>query len=140
MSDLRVSRSLTIPSSELRFTFSPSGGPGGQHANKASTRAELTWNVARSNALGPRQRARLLERLANRIDSSGDIRVVSDRFRSQTRNREDVGRRLAEMVAGALATRRARKPTKPHAGATEARIRAKKQRGELKRTRREIDW
>ena len=135
-----MSRSLTIPANELTLTFSPSGGPGGQHANKASTRAELTWNVARSPSLGPRQRARLLERLGNRIDGSGNLRLVSDRYRSQTRNREDVTDRLARIVRDGLATRRSRVATKPHAGAKEARLRAKKQRGELKRSRRDLDW
>lgn len=140
MNDVRVSGSLKIPSSELEMRFATSGGPGGQHANKAATRVELTWNVAASTALGPRQRARLLERLSHRIDSSGNIRLVGDRYRSQTRNREDVTRRLADLVRDALATRRTRVPTKPHAGATEARIREKKRRGELKRSRRDVDW
>jgi len=140
VTDIKVTRSLTIPEAELTVTFSPSGGPGGQHANKTSTRAELTWNVAASAALGPRQRARLLERLSNRIDASGNLRLVSDRYRSQTRNREDVAQRLAKVVRDALATPRRRLPTKPHAGAKEARLRAKKQRGELKRSRRGGDW
>ena len=140
MNDVRVSGSLTIPAAELELRFAPSGGPGGQHANKASTRVELTWNVAASDALGPRQRARLLERLANRLDSSGNLRLVSDRYRSQLRNREDVATRLADIVRAGLATKRKRVPTKPHKGATEARLRAKKQRSDLKRSRRELDW
>lgn len=140
MNDLKVSRSLTIPARELRLTFNPSGGPGGQHANKASTRAELTWNVAASSALGPRQRGRLLERLANRIDTDGNLRLVSDRYRSQLRNREDVVERLAKLVRDALATQPKRVATKPHAGAREARLRSKKKRSELKRSRRELDW
>lgn len=140
MNDVRVSGSLKIPANELEMRFATSGGPGGQHANKAATRVELTWNVAASTALGPRQRARLLERLSHRIDSSGNLRLVGDRYRSQTRNREDVTRRLADLVRDALATRRTRVPTKPHVGATEARIREKKRRGELKRSRRDVDW
>lgn len=140
MTDVKVSRSLTIAGSEITVTFSTSGGPGGQHANKTSTRAELTWNVASSASLGPRQRARLLERLGNRIDGNGNIRLVSDRYRSQTRNRTDVTERLAKIVREGLATQRRRVATKPHAGAKEARLRAKKQRGELKRSRRETDW
>src|SRR5262245_14014724 len=60
---LRVTRSLAIPLDELEWRFSASGGPGGQHANTANTRAEVRFDVARSPSLGPRQRARLLDRL-----------------------------------------------------------------------------
>jgi ribosome-associated protein len=133
---LRINRSLVIPDDEIRFTFSPSGGPGGQHANKASTRAELTWNVDESNALGPRQRAKIRSELRHRIDSSGTLRMTSDRYRSQMRNREDVTGRFVDLLRQALTPRRSRVPTRPHKTATERRIADKKRRGELKRQRR----
>jgi ribosome-associated protein len=136
MSPLRINRSLEIPEDELRYTFSPSGGPGGQHANRSSTRAELTWNVATSPSVGPRQRARIQSHLKNRIDSSGVLRLTSDRFRSQTRNREDVTARFVELIRNALVPKRQRVATKPHAGARERRLTHKKQRGELKKQRR----
>ncbi len=99
---LRINRTLTIPGGELRFKFSPSGGPGGQHANKAATHAELSWDVASSRAPGPRQRQRIGHKLANRIDANGVLRVVSDTHRSQLRNRQDALDRLGQMVADAL--------------------------------------
>ncbi|MEA2435374.1 MAG: ribosome-associated protein [Actinomycetota bacterium] len=136
MSALRINRSLEIPESELKFTFSPSGGPGGQHANKTSTRAELTWDVAESPSLGPRQRAKIRSVLKHRIDSSGVLRLTSDRYRSQTRNREDAIARLVQLLREALVPRVKRVPTKPHKGATERRIAEKKRRGDLKRQRR----
>lgn len=134
--DVRVSRTLTIPGSEIELRFSPSGGPGGQHANRSSTRVDVAWNVDASAVLGPRQRARVKARLANRIDSSGTLRVSSDEQRSQTRNREEALRRLGELVAGALRVERRRVATRPHAGAVERRIAAKRRRSELKRARR----
>ena len=133
---IRVNRSLVIPPDELRFTFMPSGGPGGQHANKTSTRVELTWDVTGSRALGPRQRDRILARLGTRIDSSGTLRLTSDRYRSQLRNREDVVERFAKLVAGALRTPRSRVPTGPTKAAREKRLRAKRHRSRLKRDRR----
>ena len=136
MGDLRVSRSLTIPGDELELSFSPSGGPGGQHANKASTRAVLAWNVDGSRALGERQRQRIRSRLKHRIDSTGTIRLTSDRHRSQLRNRQDVQERLAALVADALRPTKARVPTKTTRAAKERRLRDKRQRGELKRARR----
>jgi ribosome-associated protein len=137
MSDgLRVNRSVLIPESELEFSFSPSGGPGGQHANKTSTRATVTWNVDRSEALGPRQRDRIKGKLRHRIDSSGNLRVTSDAQRSQLRNREEVRRRLAQLVADSLVTPKRRVGTKPSRTAVEKRLQQKKRRGDLKRQRR----
>jgi ribosome-associated protein len=136
MSDIRIGRALTIPEDEIRFTFSTSSGPGGQHANKAATRVTLEWNVDKSRSLGPRQRARIRAVLAHRIDSSGALRLSSDRYRSQTRNRDDVIDRLRTLVSEALRPRKARVPTKPTRTATERRLQEKRRRGELKRQRR----
>jgi ribosome-associated protein len=137
MSDgLRINRTLTIPSNELDLSFSPSGGPGGQHANRSSTRVDLAWNVDASQALGPRQRARIRSGLRNRIDSSGTLRLSSDSHRSQLRNREDVLRRLAALVAQALRPVKHRRKTSPTAASVERRLRAKRRRSEVKRARR----
>ena len=133
---LRVNRSLTIPEDELRFRFSASGGPGGQHANKTATRAELSWDVANSRAPGPIQRRRIRSRLAHRIDAHGVLRVVSDTHRSQLRNRQDALDRLGDMIADALRLEKKRVATKPSRAATERRIRAKKKRSGIKSLRR----
>ena len=135
-SGLRINRTLTIPEDELRFRFSASGGPGGQHANKAATRAELSWDVAGSRAPGPRQRQRIRVKLANRIDASGVLRVVSDTHRSQLRNRQDALDRLGEMVAGALRQEKKRVATKPSRAANERRMQSKKKRSIVKSLRR----
>jgi ribosome-associated protein len=136
MGAVRVSRSLEIPESELETTFSTSGGPGGQHANKASTRVELRWNIADSEVLGPRQRARLLDKLGHRIDSKGVLRVISDAHRSQLRNRVDVEKRLADIVAAALKKEKPRRKTQPSKAAKEKRLQQKRRRSELKKSRR----
>jgi ribosome-associated protein len=133
---VRVNRSLTIPDDELTLTFVPSGGPGGQHANKAATRAELTWNVNTSRVLGPQQRARLANRLANRFDSTGTLRLTSDRYRSQLRNRFDAEERLARLVADALRPEKPRIGTKPTRASTERRLEQKRRRSATKRARR----
>jgi len=133
---VRVNRSLTIPDDELTLTFVPSGGPGGQHANKSATRAELTWNVNTSRVLGPQQRARLANRLANRFDSTGTLRLTSDRYRSQLRNRFDAEERLARLVADALRPEKPRIGTKPTRASTERRLEQKRRRSATKRARR----
>lgn len=131
MSDnLRVSSTLVIPQDELEWRFSASGGPGGQHANKASTRAEVRFDVESSPSLGPRQRARLLEKLGP------VVRVAADDERSQVRNRALALERLSERLAGALRQERPRRPTAPSKAAKERRLSDKKRQSERKRQRR----
>jgi ribosome-associated protein len=133
---LRVTRSVTIPESEIDLRFTRSGGPGGQHANKTSTRVELTWNVAATSALGPRQRARVLHNLRTRLDSSGTLRLASDTHRSQLRNREEVLDRLQTLLRDALRVRKTRIATHPTEGAKQRRLEQKRRHSELKRARR----
>ena len=133
---VRIDRWLTIPDDELELRFSTSGGPGGQHANKASTRAEVVWNLRRSRVLSSPRRERLERRLRNRIDSAGKLRVVSDAHRSQMRNRLDARDKLAEMVASALRPEKPRRPTKPSRAAGERRLTDKRRRSQTKSLRR----
>ena len=126
---LSVSRSLHIPLDELEWRFSASGGPGGQHANRSNTRVELRFHVATSPSLGPRQRARLLERLGP------TVRIVVDAERSQSRNRALALSRLAERLSGALRVETPRTATRPTAGSRERRLAGKRRRSEQKRQR-----
>jgi len=134
---LEVTERVSIPRSELEYRASRAGGAGGQHVNTSSTRIELRWNVARSASLDDESRARVAARLATRIDGEGWLRVVSSARRSQQQNREAAEARLAELVHGALAVQKRRRPTRPTRASKEERIRAKKKRGETKRMRRE---
>jgi ribosome-associated protein len=127
---VRVGRSLTIPLDELDWRFTASGGPGGQHANTANTRAELRFDIEASPSLGPRQRARLLERYGS------VLRVVSSTHRSQLRNRNDAIERLTNMLADGLRTQTVRRPTGPSRGAVERRLDDKRKRSDAKRARR----
>jgi ribosome-associated protein len=128
--DLVVTRSLTVPAAELRWRFTRSGGPGGQHANTADTRAEVRFDVAGSPSLGPRQRARLLERLGP------EVRVVVDDERSQARNRSLALERLAGRLASALRVERPRRPTRPTKASKARRLDAKRRQSERNRLRR----
>ncbi|HZQ28484.1 MAG TPA: alternative ribosome rescue aminoacyl-tRNA hydrolase ArfB [Acidimicrobiales bacterium] len=130
MADLRVSRSCVIPEAELVERFTGSGGPGGQHANTANTRVELVFDVAGSSALGPRQRARLVERLGP------SVRVVASDRRSQAQNRELARERLRSKLAEALRVQAVRRPTAPSKGAEERRLQAKRRQSERKQARR----
>lgn len=121
---------LVLPDGELIWRFGPSGGPGGQHANTANTRAELVFEIAASDTLTEHQRQRLIERYGPRI------RVASDDHRSQLRNREVAVERLTERVRDGLKVQAKRRPTKPSRGSKERRLRAKKARSDTKARRR----
>ena len=96
---IRVTPSCVIDDDELEWRFTASGGPGGQHANTANTKAEVRFDIAASPSLGPRQRARLLERLGP------VVRVVASDRRSQAQNRELALDRLKSKLAAAAARR-----------------------------------
>ncbi|MBG6237363.1 ribosome-associated protein [Mycetocola sp. CAN_C7] len=134
--DLDVSPALTIPASELRWRFSRSSGPGGQHVNTSDTRVELSWSVAESSALSDAQRELLLARLAQRL-VAGVITVASSEQRSQLRNRETSLLKLADLIRNGLAPAPvSRRPTKATRGSNRRRLAAKGQRSETKRQRR----
>jgi ribosome-associated protein len=127
---IRVTRSVSVPVSEIEMRVSRSSGPGGQHAQKSSTRVEAVFDVEASEALSEVQKRRVIAR-------AGEVlRAVAQDERSQLRNRELAVERLVEKLRAALAVPRRRVPTRPTARARERRIAAKKRRGETKRLRR----
>jgi len=133
---LYVSPELAVPRAELEYRASRAGGPGGQHVNTSSTRVEVWWDVAASPSLSDEQRARILRRLATRLDSAGRLRLVSSGSRSQLRNREEVTERLRGMVADALHVPKRRKATRPSRASKAARLEGKRRRSSLKKERR----
>jgi ribosome-associated protein len=127
---LRVTPSCAIALDELEWQTSRSGGPGGQHANTSDTRVEVRFDVAESRSLGPRQRARLLERLGP------VVRAVASDTRSQARNREIALERLRARLADGLRVERPRRPTKPTKAARARRLDAKRRQSARKNERR----
>jgi ribosome-associated protein len=126
---IRVTRSVSIPVSEIGLRFSRSSGPGGQHAQKSETRVEAIFDVERSDALTARQKRRVMQK------AGSVLRAVAQDERSQTRNRELAIERLAAQLADALRVERRRVPTKPSAAAVQRRLEQKRRRSETKRLR-----
>jgi ribosome-associated protein len=132
---LRITATLIIPLSELRFRFARSSGPGGQHVNRSATRVELLFDVAGSPSLTEAQRERVLKTLASYIDSEGVLHLASQTFRSQLRNREEVVERFRMLMHKAMRIPKRRRPTRPSRAARERRLTSKRRRSELKRQR-----
>jgi ribosome-associated protein len=129
-------RGITIPPEELSWRFSRSRGPGGQSVNTTDSQAELSYDVAASDALPPVLKERALRALAGRL-AGGVLTVTAAEYRSQLRNREAAAARLSALLTQATASPRPpRKPTKPTAGSVERRRAAKQRRAATKRLRR----
>jgi ribosome-associated protein len=127
---IRVTRSVLLPFDEIEIRVSRSSGPGGQHAQKSSTRVEALLDVEASTALTERQKRRVIER------AGPILRAVAQDERSQLQNRELAIERLVERLRQALAVPRRRVPTRPTAAARERRLAQKRRRSEVKRRRR----
>ncbi len=127
---LQINAELAIPLAEVELRASRSSGPGGQHANVTASRIEAVFDVGASESLTDAQRARLRERLGERVSA------VAQDARSQARNRELALERLGEKLARALERPKPRRPTKPSRAAKERRLEEKRRTSELKRERR----
>ena len=127
---IRVTRSVSIPRSEIELRFSRSSGPGGQHAQKTETRAEVIFDVERSVGLTDAQKRRVIAK------AGPVLRAVAQDERSQWRNRELAIERVVDDLREALKVERKRRPTKPSAAAKKRRLEQKRRRGETKRLRR----
>jgi ribosome-associated protein len=127
---MRVTRSVTLPLSEIELRFSRSSGPGGQHAQRTESRVEAVLDLETTTALTPAQRKRAIAK------AGPVIRAIAQDERSQWQNRELAVERLVEALRAALKVERKRRPTKPTAAARERRLEQKRRQGEKKRLRR----
>jgi ribosome-associated protein len=135
MDDLHLSDDLVIPAGELEWTFLPSGGPGGQHANRASTKVVLRFDAAASAAFDDTRRAFLLDRLDGPV-----LSVTVDESRSQWRNRQIARRRLRERLDAALTPPAPpRRPTKPSRRSEQGRLESKRAQSQKKALRKPPD-
>jgi ribosome-associated protein len=135
-SQINISHSLKIPSAELQFKTSRSGGPGGQNVNKLETRVEVLFDVVNSPSIPNYIRLRLLNKLTSQLDSYGILHVVAQDTRSQWKNKQLAIERLTDLLKSALIVRKKRIATKPTQTAREIRLRSKRTRSQTKRMRK----
>lgn len=132
---LPVSRSISLPESELVVRFLRADGPGGQHVNRTESAVELRFDVLNSPSLPEEVRARLLARRDRRMTGEGVLVIQARRFRDQGRNREDARERLVEILRSALIAPKKRIATKPSRGSQLRRLEGKQQRAKIKQNR-----
>lgn len=130
-------KSYKIPHSELHFTFSRSSGAGGQNVNKVNTKVTLHWNVLLTTALPHDVLDRFLKKYSKRLNSEGELTIVSQKHRSQNLNSADVMVKLHEMIDSVAVAPKIRRATKPTKSAVNQRLNEKKVHGDKKKSRQE---
>ncbi len=136
---IRLNSDTFISEEKLTFKFSRSSGPGGQNVNKVNSRVTLFFDVAGCSELSENQKSRILKQLGQRIDKNGILRVISQKYRTQTANRKETLRRLEELLKAALKRKPVRRKTTVPYKEKLKRREEKRRRSALKRQRAKLD-
>jgi ribosome-associated protein len=124
---------------EVKFKASLSGGKGGQHVNKTSTKAELYWTPANSSLLDDESINKIISKLSKDLSNEGELRLVCEEERSQLKNKEKVTEKFYKLLASCFKIKKARKATKPSKASITRRLESKTKRKEIKKGRRKTE-
>ena len=133
--DLTITKTLVIPSKEIKWRFSRSSGPGGQNVNKIESRVEIIFDLEDSKVLNEYQKEILKRNLKNKLVNNS-LRLAVQENRNQLLNRQLALMKLSSMIKNALNKPfKLRKSTQPTKASQKKRVEVKKKRGELKKSR-----
>ena len=133
--DLKITKTLVIPSNEIKWRFSRSSGPGGQNVNKIESRVEIIFDLEDSKVLNDYQKEILKRNLKNKLVNNS-LRLAVQEHRNQLLNRQLALMKFSSIIKNALNKPfKLRKSTKPTKAAQKKRVEVKKKRGELKKSR-----
>jgi len=135
---LPIREGVEIPASDLSYSFSRSGGPGGQHVNTTDTRVRLKFTLRQCSALPQGVKTRLRAAHPGWITTDGALVLTADGYRSRHRNIEDVRERLAKAIRAVWTPPKRRKKTRPSRGSVRRRLDGKKRRGAVKKGRSRV--
>jgi ribosome-associated protein len=124
---------------EVKFKASLSGGKGGQHVNKTSTKAELYWTPANSVLLDEESIQKIISKLSKDLSNEGELRLVCEEERSQLKNKEKVTEKFYQLLASCFKIKKPRKATKPSKASITRRLESKTKRKEIKKGRRKTE-
>ena len=137
MDDIQVNDKITIPASEIEFSYSRSPGPGGQNVNKVNSKATLKWDITRSESVPESVRARFIELFGTRVNNEGHLVLYSSKYRDAPRNADDCIEKLSDMLRSAAVKPKRRIPTRRTRASQRRRLDSKRQQSEKKQSRRE---
>ena len=129
-------RDIVIPAQAIEWQFARSGGPGGQHVNRTSSKAQLRFDLLHCPHLPEDVRQRVLARERSRLTGDGVLVISSQQHREQPRNIADCLAKLAAILQRGLRPPKSRRPTRVPRSAIAKRLEGKKRRGQTKQSRR----